>query len=944
MKASPDLARAIVESATDYGIITFDRAGIITSWNCGAERLMGWSSAEAVGHYAGLFFTDEDRARGAPEHEMALAERNGRAADERWHLKKDGTRFFGYGEMMPLQTQDGGYVKILRDQTKGYRTARALRRSEEELRVVTDALPILISLVDRDGVYRFMNQYYEIWMGRPREELVGCHLREVIGEESYQQRLPQVERALAGEHVTFEGPLGHRTGEKRPASIQYIPRTAADGSVDGFFVLVTDISERKRAEDALRTSYGRLECLAEAIEEMSSARSPKELVEIMGRAAQKVAGVDGVTLSLREGEHVYHAAESACEPLWAGKRFPIQNCLSGWCILNQQTAVVPDVLSDERAPREVYEPTFIRAAVVVPLAGFDAGGAAGNYWRQRHEPAPDEVAALQTIARAAGSVLNRISAEDALRTLNQDLESQVQARTADRNRMWELSSDVMLVADFAARVEAVNPAWTTLFGWSEAELIGRDFTSLIHPDDRAETLNEVAKLGQGLRTLRFENRYRHKDGSYRWLSWTAVPDVAHIHAVGRDIQAEKEAAEALRKAEEQLRQSQKMEAIGQLTGGIAHDFNNMLTGVIGSLDLVQRYITSGRLDRIGRYIDAATTSAQRAAALTARLLAFGRRQSLDLQPTDVNKLVSDMEDLLTRTLGEQITLETRLEAGLWPATTDANQLESALLNLCINARDAMPDGGKLTIETTNTQLDQHYAREHADVVAGEYIAISVSDTGIGMSAETISRIFEPFFTTKPAGQGTGLGLSMIYGFAQQSGGHVRVDSKPGEGSTFRLYVPRHHGAAEAGSGPAGVVPTGAGETVMVVEDDASVRMIVLDVLQELGYRGIEASDAREAIPILESGARIDLLVTDVGLPGMNGRQLAEVARQSRPELRILFVTGYAENAAVRGGFLGQGMEMLTKPFAIDTLATKLRDILGRTDRNDISLPAPGSAS
>ncbi len=355
----------------------------------------------------------------------------------------------------------------------------------------------------------------------------------------------------------------------------------------------------------------------------------------------------------------------------------------------------------------------------------------------------------------------------------------------------------------------------------------------------------------------------------------------------------------------------------------------MLTGVIGSLDLLKRNIANNRLERADRYIDAATTSAQRAAALTSRLLAFGRRQTLDLQAIDVNALVGDFEDMLRRTLGEQVALEIHLAADLWSARSDANQLESALLNLCINARDAMPDGGRLTVETANTHLDEAYTREHPELEPGDYVVLCVSDTGTGMDTATVEKAFEPFFTTKPVGQGTGLGLSMIYGFARQSGGHVRIYSELGNGTTVKFYVPRFRGDADAKADAEGETPMGAGETVLVVEDDASVRMIVLEVLDELGYAAVEAIDARTAIPILESSRRIDLLVTDVGLPGMNGRQLAEVARQSRADLKVLFITGYAENAAVRSGFLDPGMDMMTKPFAIDALATKLRDMLGR---------------
>ena len=384
------------------------------------------------------------------------------------------------------------------------------------------------------------------------------------------------------------------------------------------------------------------------------------------------------------------------------------------------------------------------------------------------------------------------------------------------------------------------------------------------------------------------------------------------------------------RAEDALRHAQKMEAVGQLTGGIAHDFNNMLTGIIGSLDLMQRYIAAGRSDDIGRFADAAVASAHRAAALTHRLLAFSRRQSLDRRPTDPNQLVASLEDLFRRTKGAHITLNVQLGRDIWPVNTDASQLENALLNLVINARDAMPDGGELLIETANSYLDGTDITTLEPVKAGDYVMLGVSDNGSGMAPKILAKAFDPFFTTKPIGQGTGLGLSMIYGFAQQSGGHVTIQSEPGQGTCVRLYLPRLHGTALESSLPphSSEAPVAlAGEAVVVVEDDPAVRMLVVNVLDELGYTAHQAADARAALPLLESDLRVDLLVTDVGLPGMNGRQLAEIARQHRPGLRVLFMTGYAEKAAERQGFLEDGMDMVAKPFSIDLLATKIRSMI-----------------
>ena len=382
------------------------------------------------------------------------------------------------------------------------------------------------------------------------------------------------------------------------------------------------------------------------------------------------------------------------------------------------------------------------------------------------------------------------------------------------------------------------------------------------------------------------------------------------------------------RAEAALRQAQKMEAVGQLTGGIAHDFNNMLTGVIGAIDIMKRRIASGRLDGLDRFMDAASISAQRAAGLTARLLAFSRRQSLDSRPTDVNGLVVSLEDLLRRTMSEQISVSIVPGSQVPAALVDANQLESAILNLAINARDAMPDGGALTVETTLVTLDEEQCNKWPGMKTGRYVVVAVSDSGVGMDAPTLEKVFDPFFTTKPIGQGTGLGLSMVYGFAKQSNGQVRIHSAPGSGTTVKIFLPM----AEAGVGPAdsGVEADhrGDGETVLLVEDDPSVRLLVREVLAELGYTALEAADAQSALQLLGGGHTIDLMITDVGLPGMNGRQLAELARQSLPDLPILFVTGYAESATERSGFLGPNMHMITKPFQIERLSAKISEMLG----------------
>ena len=384
--------------------------------------------------------------------------------------------------------------------------------------------------------------------------------------------------------------------------------------------------------------------------------------------------------------------------------------------------------------------------------------------------------------------------------------------------------------------------------------------------------------------------------------------------------------------EEALRQSQKMEAVGQLTGGLAHDFNNLLTGVTGSLELLQTRIAQGRMEDVDRYVNAAQGAAKRAGALTQRLLAFSRRQTLDPRPTNVNRLVAGMEELVRRTVGPGITVATAAAGGLWLTLVDQGQLENALLNLCINARDAMPDGGRITIETANKRLDERAARER-ELPAGQYVSLCISDTGAGMTPEVIARAFDPFFTTKPIGQGTGLGLSMIYGFARQSGGQVRIASEVGQGTTLCLYLPRHFGAEDVVDMPPDLTEApraGRGETVLVVDDEPTVRMLVTEVLEDLGYTAIEAADGVAGLRVLQSDARIDLLVTDVGLPGgLNGRQVADAARVARPDLKVLFITGYAETAVLSHAHLDPGMHVLTKPFAMETLASRIKELIAR---------------
>lgn len=516
------------------------------------------------------------------------------------------------------------------------------------------------------------------------------------------------------------------------------------------------------------------------------------------------------------------------------------------------------------------------------------------------------------------------AAEAELRLLTQTLEVRVAERTRERDRVWNRARDLFLVMSRERTYLAVNPAWETVLGYRQEDLLGAANGGLAHPDDAEVRAEIFARLRRREQVDNIDVRMRAKDGAYHWINWTFIPEDELIYGMGRDITDRKQ-------LEEQLRQSQKMEAVGQLTGGLAHDFNNMLTGIMGGLDVARRRIAQGRPEEASQYLDTATAAAERAAALTHRLLAFARRQSLDSQALDVNALVQSIEDMLRRTLGEQAALSLSLEPDLWPARADANQLESAILNLAINARDAMPGGGQIAVSTRNLSLAAPRALWDEVAPAGDYVVIAVRDTGEGMTAEVLSRVLDPFFTTKPIGQGTGLGLSMVYGFVRQSGGHIDIDSRVGKGTEVRLYLPRAGDeSARLDPPPRRAEPlSGDGERVLLVEDDPQVRILVKAVLEELGYEAVEATDGRAALAELEDNREFDLMISDVGLPGMNGRQLADLARELQPGLPVLFMTGYTPNAAERNAFLAPGMTMITKPFTLDALAAALQAVLAK---------------
>ncbi len=523
-------------------------------------------------------------------------------------------------------------------------------------------------------------------------------------------------------------------------------------------------------------------------------------------------------------------------------------------------------------------------------------------------------------------ITQRKEEERALTRSRLTLEQSLAVAQQESARLWRLSRDLLCVRDRRWRLRSVNPAWHVVLGWPAETLLGGDSLELIHPDDRRHSLEVRRSLGMESDEAAYENRYRASHGGYRWLSWKVVSADGLIYATARDITLEKEAALRLQRVEEQLRQSQKMEAVGQLTGGIAHDFNNLLTGVIGSIEMMRGRLLQGRLDQLGKYMDAASDAAERAASVTHRLLSFSRRQTLEPKRVAADRLIEATNEVIRRAAGPLALVQIVRHRGVWEIFCDPAQLETALLNLVNNARDAMPDGGRLVIETGNAVLEEY--QSDGEIPAGEYVAISVTDTGTGMSAEVAARAFDPFFTTRPIGRGTGLGLSMVYGFARQSGGYARIVSAPGRGARVTMYLPR---APEASLPDA--LEARPGRAVLLVEDEPMVRMLVGEVLGALDCETIEAVDGAGGLRVLQGDRRIDLLITDIGLPGgMNGMQMVDAARQSRPELKVLFITGYAESSIAELGQPREGMQVIGKPFTMEGLMEQVRSM--------IPLPSP----
>jgi PAS domain S-box-containing protein len=834
-----------------------------------------------------------------------------------------------YSPVLDESGHPAGVIAIVVETTERVLADRRLRESEERFRALTTATS--------DSVYRMSADWKEMRQLDGRGILSDKESPSIAWMDEYlfAQDQPAVQAAIDEAMRTKDiFQLEHRVRQADGSGgwtvSRAVPVFDERGDIIEWFGTATDVTERRQAE-------ARREALVHLTEEIQRLDDPVDIAYAASRLLGETLGVSRVG---------YGTVDPADDTLTVARDWtaPGVPSLAGTLNLRDFGSFVDDlrqgkfiVIDDATLDPRTQDAAaalvarsaraFVNVAVVEQdqaVAVFYVNNAEARDWTA------EELGLISEATARTRTAIERQRAERKFQDLAEKLESQVEERTRERDRVWQNTQELSVIIDRDGRFVAINPATTKLLGWTHADLIGRSIFDFVLPED-IDATGKAFQHAKREALPAFQNRCRTKAGFYRWISWVAAPDQDLIYASGRDITAEKEAADALALSEEALRQAQKMEAVGQLTGGLAHDFNNILAGISGSLELIQVKLAQGRIGDLDRYLGLALGATRRAASLTHRLLAFSRRQTLDPKPTNINRLVAGMEELIRRSVGPAIAFETVEADGLWNTLVDAGQLENALLNLCLNARDAMPDGGKLIIETGNCQFDPRLARDR-DLAPGHYVSLCVRDSGTGMTPDVVPRAFDPFFTTKPIGQGTGLGLSMVYGFVRQSGGQARIDTELSKGTTVHLYLPRHLGEVEEASPSAAGTPRAiAGNTILVVDDEPLVRLFVTEILEDLGYATLQAEDAPAGLGILRSTARIDLLISDVGLPnGMNGRQLADAARELRPDLKVLFITGYAENALLSEGHLEPGMQAMIKPFTMEELAIRLGEIIGET--------------
>ena len=819
----------------------------------------------------------------------------------RWAIDAAAPRFGPGGEFL-------GYVGSVIDIDERREIEEALRKSEAHLAAVFEQATAGFCETDFTGRFMAANARYCEIVGRSREELLSLRMQDITHPDDLSANLVQFERlAQHGEPFQIEKryvrPDGANVWVRNAVSVL----RGADGQPDNIFAVTTDIDERRRIEDALRQSEARFEAIANSIDQLIWSTRPDGYHDYYN---QRWYEYTGVPVGSTDGE------------AWNGMFHP-DDQERAWAVWQHSLATGEPYHIEYRLRHRSghYRWVLGRAQPV-----RDGRGRIARWFGTCTDIHALKVAEEER-ARAVAELRE---SETRLRELNETLERRVAERTADRDRMWRLTTDVMLVARFNGTITAVNPAWSTLLGWAEADLIGRSFMDFVHPDDRPSTMSEADRLADGRTTVRFRNRYRHKDGSYRWLSWTAVPNERFIHAVGRDVTEERERAEALRVTEEALRQAQKMEAIGQLTGGVAHDFNNLLTIIRSSSDLLRRPDLPD--ERRRRYMDAISDTVDRASKLTGQLLAFARRQALKPEVFDVPVRVRATSDMLRTIVGGRIKIVAEFDCERCFVEADVAQFETALLNMAVNARDAMEGEGTLTIRVDGLS-EMPAVRGHAGG-RGDFVAVSVTDTGSGIAADKLPHIFEPFFTTKEVGKGTGLGLSQVYGFAKQSGGDVSVESEVGRGTTFTLYLPSAERAPDeddVGGQSAGTAEAGRGRRVLVVEDNVEVGTFSTQILSDLGYVTTWAANADEALRLLdETPDAFDVVFSDVVMPGMSGVDLGREIRRRYPGLPVLLTSGYSHVLAEDGR---HGFELLQKPYAAEDLSAALRRLTrGRSAR------------